>query len=92
MTAVGWKKLQVETAAMQDVVARRRLVWSQLLADLEPVSAQVLTQTLRAMDPGGLAGGALHPDVQQRVEHALLVVRGGRVVHDRRGEPPLSCG
>ncbi len=35
MAAVGWKKLQAETAAMQEVVARRALVWSQLLADLE---------------------------------------------------------
>jgi Tfp pilus assembly protein PilN len=35
--AVAWKKLGIETAAMQEVVARRRLVWSQLLADLERV-------------------------------------------------------
>ena len=37
LAAVGWKKVQVETAAMQEVVARRKLVWSQLLADLERV-------------------------------------------------------
>lgn len=35
LSAVSWKKLQAETAAMQAVVVRRRLVWSQLLADLE---------------------------------------------------------
>ncbi len=35
MAAVGWTKLQAEAAAMQGVVARRKLVWSQLLADLE---------------------------------------------------------
>jgi hypothetical protein len=37
LAGVGWKKLQVETVAMQDVVARRKLVWSQLLAELERV-------------------------------------------------------
>jgi hypothetical protein len=35
LTGVGWNRLKVETSAMQDVVARRKLVWSQLLADLE---------------------------------------------------------
>jgi hypothetical protein len=35
LTGVGWNTLKVETSAMQDVVARRKLVWSQLLADLE---------------------------------------------------------
>jgi type IV pilus assembly protein PilN len=37
LAAVGWKKLQGETTSLEDVVARRRLVWSQLLADLERV-------------------------------------------------------
>jgi len=37
LAGVGWKKLQVETVAMQDVVARHKLVWSQLLAELERV-------------------------------------------------------
>ena len=35
LAGVGWKALQVETAAMQEVVARRTLVWSQLLAEFE---------------------------------------------------------
>jgi Tfp pilus assembly protein PilN len=35
LAAVGWKKLGTETAAMEGVVARRKLVWSQLLVDLE---------------------------------------------------------
>lgn len=35
LTGVGWQTLRVETEAMQDVVARRRLIWSQLLADFE---------------------------------------------------------
>jgi type IV pilus assembly protein PilN len=37
MADVAWKKLAIETAAMSGVVARRTLVWSQLLADLERV-------------------------------------------------------
>jgi hypothetical protein len=37
LAGVAWKKLQVETTAMEGVVARRKLVWSQLLADLERV-------------------------------------------------------
>jgi len=37
LAGVSWKTLQVETTAMQDVVARRKLVWSQLLAELERV-------------------------------------------------------
>jgi Tfp pilus assembly protein PilN len=35
LAGVGWKSLQAETGEMQGVVARRKLVWSQLLADLE---------------------------------------------------------
>ncbi len=38
LAAVGWKKLQGETTSLQVVVGRRRLVWSQLLADLERVT------------------------------------------------------
>lgn len=37
LAKVGWKKLQAETGSLKKVVARRRLVWSQLLADLERV-------------------------------------------------------
>lgn len=37
LAAVGWKKLQGETTSLEEVMARRRLVWSQLLADLERV-------------------------------------------------------
>ena len=35
LAGVGWKKLGTETAAMEGVVARHKLVWSQLLVDLE---------------------------------------------------------
>ena len=35
LAGVRWKSLQAETVAMQEVVARRALVWSQLLADFE---------------------------------------------------------
>jgi type IV pilus assembly protein PilN len=37
LAAVGWKKLAVETGSLEEVVARQRLVWSELLADLERV-------------------------------------------------------
>ena len=37
LAAVGWKQLQGETKSLEAVVARRKLVWSQLLADLERV-------------------------------------------------------
>ena len=37
LAAVPWKKLQVEATSLQMVVGRRKLVWSQLLADLERV-------------------------------------------------------
>ena len=37
LAAVAWKKLAGETSSLEEVVARRRLVWSQLLADLERV-------------------------------------------------------
>jgi hypothetical protein len=37
LAGVGWKKLDGETSAMAGVVARRQLVWSRLLADLERV-------------------------------------------------------
>jgi hypothetical protein len=35
LAGVRWKALQAETVAMQEVVARRTLVWSQLLAEFE---------------------------------------------------------
>jgi len=38
LAAVSWKKLQLETSSLQVVVGRRKLVWSQLLADLERVT------------------------------------------------------
>jgi hypothetical protein len=37
LAAVGWKKLQGETTSLEEVVARRKLVWSELLVDLERV-------------------------------------------------------
>ena len=35
--SVGWKKLQSEVDTLQDVVARRQLSWTRMLADLERV-------------------------------------------------------
>ncbi len=37
LAAVPWKDLKLQTTSVQDVVARRKLVWSLLLADLERV-------------------------------------------------------
>ena len=45
--------------------------YHQLLADLEPISEKVLTQTLRAMERDGLVGRRVHPEVPPRVEYAL---------------------
>jgi DNA-binding HxlR family transcriptional regulator len=45
--------------------------YHELLADLEPISEKVLTQTLRAMERDGLIGRRVHPEVPPRVEYAL---------------------
>jgi hypothetical protein len=37
LASVGWKKLQSEVDTLQDVVARRQLSWTRMLADLERV-------------------------------------------------------
>ena len=37
LASVGWKKLQLEVDTLQDVVARRQLSWTRMLADLERV-------------------------------------------------------
>ena len=45
--------------------------YHQLLADLEPISEKVLTQTLRAMERDGLLLRRVHAEVPPRVEYAL---------------------
>ena len=45
--------------------------YHQLLADLEPISEKVLTQTLRAMERDGLVARRVHAEVPPRVEYAL---------------------
>ena len=45
--------------------------YHQLLADLEPISEKVLTQTLRAMERDGLIARRVHAEVPPRVEYAL---------------------
>ena len=45
--------------------------YHQLLADLEPISEKVLTQTLRAMERDGLVGRRVHPEVPPRVDYSL---------------------
>jgi len=45
--------------------------YHELLAELEPISEKVLTQTLRAMERDGLVGRKVHAEVPPRVEYAL---------------------
>jgi DNA-binding HxlR family transcriptional regulator len=45
--------------------------YHELLAELEPISEKVLTQTLRAMERDGLIGRRVHAEVPPRVEYAL---------------------
>jgi DNA-binding HxlR family transcriptional regulator len=45
--------------------------YHELLAELEPISEKVLTQTLRAMERDGLIGRKVHAEVPPRVEYAL---------------------
>ncbi|MFI5167971.1 MAG: hypothetical protein ACHQQS_15285 [Thermoanaerobaculales bacterium] len=55
LAKMNWKKLQTETSSLKDVVARRSLVWSQLLADLErvmPWDVRLVT-IVPSVDPKG---------------------------------------
>jgi DNA-binding HxlR family transcriptional regulator len=45
--------------------------YHELLADLEPISEKVLTQTLRGMERDGLVARRVHAEVPPRVEYAL---------------------
>ena len=45
--------------------------YHELLAELDPISEKVLTQTLRTMERDGLIGRRVHPEVPPRVEYAL---------------------
>jgi DNA-binding HxlR family transcriptional regulator len=45
--------------------------YHELLAELQPISEKVLTQTLRAMERDGLVARRVHPEVPPRVEYAL---------------------
>jgi len=45
--------------------------YHELLAELDPISEKVLTQTLRAMERDGLVGRRVHAEVPPRVEYAL---------------------
>jgi DNA-binding HxlR family transcriptional regulator len=45
--------------------------YHELLAELDPISEKVLTQTLRAMERDGLIGREVHPEVPPRVDYAL---------------------
>ena len=45
--------------------------YHELLAELDPISEKVLTQTLRTMERDGLIGREVHAEVPPRVEYAL---------------------
>jgi DNA-binding HxlR family transcriptional regulator len=45
--------------------------YHELLAELEPISEKVLTQTLRAMERDGLIHRQVHAEVPPRVDYAL---------------------
>ena len=45
--------------------------YHELLAELDPISEKVLTQTLRAMERDGLIARRVHAEVPPRVEYAL---------------------
>ena len=45
--------------------------YHELLAELDPISEKVLTQTLRAMERDGLLVRRVHAEVPPRVEYAL---------------------
>ena len=45
--------------------------YHELLADLDPISEKVLTQTLRQMERDGVVGRRVHAEVPPRVEYAL---------------------
>jgi len=45
--------------------------YHEILAELEPISEKVLTQTLRGMERDGLINRHVHAEVPPRVEYAL---------------------
>lgn len=45
--------------------------YHELLAELDPISEKVLTQTLRTMERDGLIARRVHAEVPPRVEYAL---------------------
>ena len=45
--------------------------YHEILAELEPISEKVLTQTLRTMERDGLIARLVHPEVPPRVEYSL---------------------
>jgi DNA-binding HxlR family transcriptional regulator len=45
--------------------------YHELLAELDPISEKVLTQTLRGMERDGLIGRKVHAEVPPRVDYAL---------------------
>ena len=48
--------------------------YHELLAELEPISEKVLTQTLRTMERDGLIAREVHAEVPPRVDYALTAL------------------
>src|SRR4051812_10271529 len=48
--------------------------YHEILAELDPISEKVLTQTLRTMERDGLITRHVHPEVPPRVEYALTAL------------------
>ena len=91
LAAVGWKKLQLETNSLQNVVARRRLVWSQLLADLERVVPWDirLVSIIPAVSPDGDVRVAISGIATGREAWLKLLAV---LFTDRRFSDPLPTG
>ncbi len=78
LAAVRWKQLDSEVETYQEVVDQRRLVWSQLLADLERIAPREirLTSIAPTVKKGevtvALAGVAANRDAWLELLSALL--------------------
>ena len=105
LAGVRWKALQAETVAMQEVVARRTLVWSQLLAEFErlvPWDVRLLSIAPTIDKNGsvlvGLSGVAASREAWLKLVALLFVDRkfseplpdgGGVALGDQRAGAPI---
>jgi type IV pilus assembly protein PilN len=88
LAKISWKKLDAETVSLKNVVARRKLVWSQLLADLErvmPWDVRLIT-IAPTVDPKGTIKVALTGLASGREAWLKLLAT---LFADRRFSDPL---